>query len=196
MDISERVEELTSTVGDLCQDYRIQVDATQSLPRLHSYFHVLHGTENVQDLEEDYLEPDEEEFRNFCQTHNYLLGRNPQQFGYSTLPLPPTRGGERKTVAPVAPHPKRSQSYEGHHLRAHDNYATLSFRPPARPRNSYPQSFNGHDDSYQHKRLQFQSSCEGRSYRQRPLSYQDISYDENDYEGNSTDGSWSELSCP
>lgn len=192
------MEELTSTLGDLCQDYRIPVDATQSLPRLNTYFHMLHGTETSKDQleqEQDYLEEDEEEFQKFCQTHTYLLASNSRHFGYSTLPLPPNRGGERQTIAPIKPHPKRSQSYEGHHMRDHGNYATLSLRQNVRPRNSYPQSFSGHEGDSYHKRLRFQALSQG-SHRSRPLSYQDISYDENDYEDNSNDGSWGELSCP
>lgn len=187
MDFSERVEELTSTVDCLCQDYRIPVDP-DTLPHLSTYLHMLRSsTETASSRLEPDQEEEEEEFHKFCQTHTYLMGTNSRHSGYSTLPLPPNRArGERRTVAPTPTHPKRSQSYEGQ--RDPSLYATLSYREHSVPRRSYPQS-------HASKKLQFELPYQG-TYHPRPLSYQEISYDENDYEENSPNESWSELSCP
>ena len=170
MDISERVEELSTTVGDLCQDYHIPVDSAQT----DAYLHIF------QDTAYSKMEGEEEDFQTFCQNHTYLMG-NTHHLGYSTLPLPPTRGG-RTAITVSAPHPKRSQSYEGHHTPLSTNFRHST------PRNSYPQSTT-YEDRWIH---QDRTNC----YRPRPLSYQEISYDENDYEETTPEGSWSELSCP
>lgn len=198
MDFSERLEELTSTLGGLCQDYRIPVD-TESSPRLSSYLRMLQDAELAnmkleQEEQEQQEEQEEEEFQRFCQSHTYLMGTNSRHLGYSTLPLPPNRG-ERKALAPSSTHPKRSQSYQGHHMHVPKHYATLSFRETLGPRKSYPQS----NSSCYDKKLLHETSYPSnypRNYRPRPLSYQEISYDENDYEENLLDGNWSELSCP
>lgn len=186
MEISERVEELTNTLGSLCQDYHIPVNYSYpaAMPH-HACLH--HDTETG--ISSHDKEEEEEEFQKFCQHHTYLMNSTSHNhLGYSTLPLPPNRGGERKAIILSAPHPKRSQSYEGHHMR---DYATLTFPSP---RNSYPQSHENERSTY-HKKPQFKLSFHG-NYHPRPLSYQEISYDENDFEESSIDGSWSELSCP
>lgn len=192
------MDELTSTLGGLCQDYRIPVDS-EALPHLDTYLRMLRNTEtsanqNLEQEDEQELQEEEEEFHTFCQSHTYLMGTNCRQLGYSTMPLPPNRG-ERKALPPATSHPKRSQSYEGHHMRAPGHYATSSYRHHSDTRNSYPQSFGGHDNktySYYDNTLGHRVS----RHHPRPLSYQEISYDENDYEENFPNENWSELSCP
>lgn len=192
VDMSERVEDLTNALGDLCQNYHISVDCAAAPQGVNSFLHMLHNNADSQSKSdsdcEDCEDCEEEEFQKFCQNHTHLLSST-HRLGYSTLPLPPTRGRGRGKMTSLITHghPKRSQSYEGHH---HLPGSYPLQQQSLTPRNSYPQDsatpviycshYNGYDGHFRH----------------RPLSYQEISYDENVYEEDSAEGSWGELSCP
>lgn len=175
VDISERVEELSNTVSDLCLDYQVPQHVE---PDLNTLFHAFCDPESAQPQGNSEDEEEEEQYQKFCEKHTYLIG-NTRHLGYSTLPLPPSRGAaDRMSITASAKHPKRSLSYEG-------KSATASFSHYSPPRNSYPQASSRH---------KYQDKFQGSHGHHRPLSYQDISYEEN--EESSPEGSWGELSCP
>lgn len=197
------MEELTNSLSDLCLNYCIPLDSTQTIPYPDSYPFLDYNLETVPtptDSNSD-GDHDNDEFHYFCQTHSHLL-RHPYS-GYNTLPLPRppapaaaltrSRGSRGTRGPPTGNHPQRSQSYDDRDKTK--SPAPFQQKHQLSPRKSYPQDANCQSRP-QDKEYQFRTSYQDSSHRPRPLSYQEISYDENDYEESSSlDESWNELSC-
>lgn len=182
MDISERVEELTSSLSDLCQGYHIPVKSVEynmsSIPADLFYHNYSEGD----------IDDDEEVHKLYINQPRY----------HHSFNLGSTASGHSRQVAT-----DNSSARNKYPLRSlsHGNTAPLDYSAPSTnvhhllaPRHSYPDHFSGHQERDGQYRRPYDSTS---SYRPRPMSYQDIAYDENDYEeSNPEDCCWSELSCP
>ena len=184
VEISERVDELTNSLSNLCRGYHIVTECSDTAntsrasqmycditvtPAGHTPDHT--PTESLS-LEDSI---DDDDFQKFCLEHPQLAGQyHTDHYGYNTLPLPPAPRHKKVTNSP----PARSHSYDGKKdfgSRLVTPHQTLT------PRHSYPQG-----DYYFHY----------QEYS-RPLSYQEISYEEtSEFEDSLDNSSWTDLSCP
>lgn len=195
VEISERVEELTNSLSDLCHGYHIPLssaieqpyydpDAEQydtSTTSANQIPYDISVTPTHQGNNSQGDSTDDEDYLKFSLNHSHL-----KNYGYSTLPLPPpaTRPREQGHSQPI-----RSFSYEGRDVTS---YHTTQHKSLA-PRNSYPQEDTSPTVTYWEREYRFRTPHEHRS---RPVSFQEIFFEEDYYEQHLDDNGWTDLSCP
>ncbi len=185
MEISERVEELTNCLSDLCQDYHVPSPPVELCPRTTYQLH----PETVERTSGE--DSNEQEFVEFCQKHPVV------HRGTHTLPLP------RRRPPPPPPNMAPLMNTAALKSQSHEGLRNCSWSniTPAHPANLIPFHNTLHPHDHDTRNYYFKTtSYQDNAHHSRPLSYQEISYDENDFEETNIlgleDTTWAELSCP
>ena len=204
-----RVDELTSSLDSLCQEFHIPV-LTPPPETTFAYFTLADDSSpptpptpptplatsgewgNDTGTASD---SDDEGYRQFCAS-------------YSKSPVLQPGVDYRRTFPSIHLTSAPQLHEEGSHnerSKEKDRWSALSvpsdalmFTFPSKPVTSkegtIPRSFSYQGKEYQHTSLTYQNG----HYRPRPLSYQEMTYDENDFEESNyfSQDTWNELSCP